>query len=69
MHGAVNVRRFMGYIENGEKQKARSKGANLKLQRDARERNSQFRIVPRQLPKLSSVLEEKKIYPMGLPNR
>jgi hypothetical protein len=42
MHGAVNVRRFMGYIENGEKQKARSKGANLKLQRDARERNSQF---------------------------
>ena len=40
MHGAVNVRRFMGCIENGEKQKARSKGANLKLQRDARERNS-----------------------------
>ena len=34
MHGAVNVRRFMGCIENGEKQNARPKGANLELQRD-----------------------------------
>ena len=34
MHGAVNVRRFMGCIENGEKQNARPKGANLELQRE-----------------------------------